>query len=919
MDKIISFGKGIRRQPSVGEDGELSELVNLIPKNGELVNVRDMKEEFRINGKLLAVHELTGLRNYIIKIDDILYFSNNEGDEDIEIGRYGEIKSVTTIGNTVVISAANGMHYAIWNGSNYSKYSLSDFSASIGVFADSSEVVLRWQDKLTDFTFDKNNDTYRFSDDKMKELYARMDSIINSVIASKDEKLSRNNRNETFKYVSLGIAALKMYDNSYVAYSNIFTLDPPTKGHGIYDIKIAPEGENWRLQISFPLTKYSVYANVSLPDSMKDIVSGIDIFLSTPQTFYNLSEERNYSGNANEVITFPMLSRGDIAIEMDGMQYYKSVSLSFEDIQNGQRVRLKRVYGTEDVLPMFDLSTSNYIANSMFVYNGRVNLAGITQLHTNIGKLLPFQQGAPYQGINTSNGVAGEKVYTDGYYGRAQDAYAENSTGSYDFQGSLTQRGVIEVDVETDDGISTNRYAGNIKYPLPPILSYPSSKAKTMRIYIMRDIEGYNVTYHVGTFPLTGLKLSDMSVYVNADSYGLYYTQPRVIKLSHDGPGQVEEINVVWDVEWDDNNPNWRDIADERDFEVVEQIAYGASNEFMKRSNVIKYTPAYNPFSIPAINTLAVGNRDIVGISTSVKALSPSQFGQFPLYAFCSDGIWTLEVAKDGTYLPPKVVSNDVCNNPNSIIQIESSVVFTTDQGLKLIQGSEVALLSVNMDGYNVNESDYFPAGFFAKHKISEYDGLEDYDNLVIQETRDFRQILSTCKIAYDYPNQMLRIFPEQHVQDAEEGRPYKYYVYSLTSKEFASVRGRGGAKSVIAGYPSSFIQIGQEIYSFDSTISNDVHNGLLLTRPIDMGEPFAMKKLQDMKLHYTKHNKEKGTFVKMVVYVSNDGVNWYVLPSLRKRSFKYYRVALITKMTDNDALSGMIMRYEVERTNKIR
>jgi hypothetical protein len=85
------------------------------------------------------------------------------------------------------------------------------------------------------------------------------------------------------------------------------------------------------------------------------------------------------------------------------------------------------------------------------------------------------------------------------------------------------------------------------------------------------------------------------------------------------------------------------------------------------------------------------------------------------------------------------------------------------------------------------------------------------------------------------------------------------------------------------------------------------------------MGEPFAMKKLHDMKLHYTKHNKEKGTFVKMVVYVSNDGVNWYVLPSLRKRSFKYYRVALITKMTDNDALSGMIMRYEVERTNNIR
>lgn len=909
MDKIISFGKGIRRQPSIGEDGELSELVNLIPKNGELVNVRDMKEEFRVNGKLLAVHELTGLRNYIIKIDDSLYFSNNEGAEDIEIGRYGEIKSVTTIGNTVVISAANGMHYAIWNGSNYSKYSLSDFSASIGVFADNSEVVLRWQDKLTDFTFDKNNDTYRFSDDKMKELYARMDSIINSVIASKDEKLSRNDRNETFKYVSFGIAALKMYDNSYVAYSNIFTLDPLTKGHGIYDIKIAPDGDIWRLQMSFPLTKYSVFANVSLPDSMKDIVSGIDIFLSTPQTFYNLSEEQNYSGNANEVITFPMLSRGNIAIEMDGMQYYKSVSLSFGDIQNGQRVRLKRVYGTEDVLPMSDLSTSNYIANSMFVYNGRVNLAGITQLHTNIGKSLPYQQGAPYQGISTSNGVAGEKVYTDGYYGRAQDAYAENSTGSYDFQGGLTQRGVIEVDVETDDGISTNRYAGNIKYPLPPILSYPSSKAKTMRIYIMRNIEGYNVTYHVGTFPLTGLKLSDMSVYVNADSYGLYYTQPRVIKLKHDGPGQVEEIDVVWDVEWDDGNPNWRDIADEGDFEVVEQIAYGASNEFMKRPNVIKYTPAYNPFSIPNINTLSVGKGEIKGVSTSAKALSQGQFGQFPLYAFCDDGIWALEVAGDGSYSAKQPISRDVCNNSDSITQIDGAVVFTTDQGLKLIQGSEVILLSDTMDGHNVDESIYFPPYFF--QDTSNNQEYEDFDRLVVKETRDFRTILSTCKIAYDYPNRLLRIFPEGG---------WKWYVYSLDTREFASEEPLGAVKAVVAGYPTPLVQIGTTLYTFGNEVdSNTLRNGLLLTRPIDMGEPFAMKKLQDMKLHYTKHNKEKGAFVKMVVYVSNDGEHWYVLPSMRKRAFKYYRVALITKMTDNDALSGMIMRYELERTNKIR
>lgn len=305
-----------------------------------------------------------------------------------------------------------------------------------------------------------------------------------------------------------------------------------------------------------------------------------------------------------------------------------------------------------------------------------------------------------------------------------------------------------------------------------------------------------------------------------------------------------------------------------------------------------------------------MGNGEIKGISTSAKALSQGQFGQFPLYVFSSDGIYALEVASDGSFSATNPVSRDVCNNADSITQIDGAVVFTTDQGLKLIQGSEVVLLSGHMDGHNIDESKFFGKGFFGQYSTKECD-LSPFDNLVVQETRDFREILSTCKIAYDYSNRLLRIFPEGGG---------KWYVYSLDTREFACESSLGDVGSVVAGYPAPLVQIGSSLYTFGDGASNDaLRDGLLLTRPIDMGEPFSMKKLQDMKLHYTKHNKAKGTFVKMVVYVSNDGENWYVLPSLRKRSFKYYRVALITKMTDNDALSGMIMRYELERTNKIR
>ena len=51
-----------------------------------------------------------------------------------------------------------------------------------------------------------------------------------------------------------------------------------------------------------------------------------------------------------------------------------------------------------------------------------------------------------------------------------------------------------------------------------------------------------------------------------------------------------------------------------------------------------------NPFYFPVtgINTIGTGN--IMALSSVVKALSQGQFGQFPLYAFSSEGVWALEV-----------------------------------------------------------------------------------------------------------------------------------------------------------------------------------------------------------------------------------------------------------------------------------
>jgi hypothetical protein len=242
-----------------------------------------------------------------------------------------------------------------------------------------------------------------------------------------------------------------------------------------------------------------------------------------------------------------------------------------------------------------------------------------------------------------------------------------------------------------------------------------------------------------------------------------------------------------------------------------------------------------------------------------------------------------------------------------------------------MIQGSEVVNLSGAMEGYNVDESIYFPEGFFAGCD------KEEFDHIVVSEKRDFREILKTCTIAYDYVNQLLRIFPKRE-NETDSTHPYKYYVYSFTTREFASVVGSefevkndgdesvtfNEVKTVVPDYPSSIVQIGDALYRPSERDDNEnTKKGLLLTRPIMLDEPFALKKLQDMRLHYSKFDGKSKCHV--VVYASNDGTNWAPIRSLRKRSYKYYRFAIITDMKDMDALSGMVLRYEVERNNKLR
>lgn len=903
MDKIISFGSGIRRQPSVGVDGELSECVNLVPKNGELVNVRPMvfhsSDKLRdFSDKLIAVHN-TGNKKNVIALSDSAIYVVGRADDIMPIRGY---KSIAVIGNTVVVSDSSGIRYAIWDGEGYGVFSQSDMRFTVNVKSEEPRYVITAQNVELDIS-DVERDSslsYVFGRNDSIRVFNAMDAHINAHIAENEASM----QDKLFKYTSVGIAALRLYDGSYVSYSNFFTLDQilrrPFAECRMFEAETSSDStvSKVSLQFEYGFSAYTVSIEHDMPESLLGLVAGVDVFLTVDSSF--IDHDKGFSVsydliNAFQQFSFSWKDAEKMAEELDGM-FFKSVSIGVEDFGTDKRINLQRVSGVEQPIDLSAMSFFRYNADGLYAYNSRIHLIGVNYMFNPIEDAMPKQAGLPYiiipDFIKTN-----PNIYYQGLYNRGLDSYRYDDTErGYLFDENLMLEAVIEVDVE-ERGYKkvTNRWTGSIKYPFPPIISFPTPYATELRIYI-KDDRDIQTEYLMGKFSLLSMPKSGSSVYINLDG-GLGYTQANNVEITgvtDNGGGPVYTIGLTLNKKWKSISESEYAAAKEMvsEFEVVRS-----------EKNYIKYSDPQNPFVFPVINTLSVGNGEILGVATASKAISPSQFGQFPLYAFCTDGILSLEVANDGTYLLPKVVSNDMCNNPDSITQISNAVVFCTDQGLKIIQGGDTVLLSGKLDGHNIDERTYFKEGFFAAYKEAAF------DNLVVQETRDFRDILKTCKIAYDYPSQLLRIFPN-------EGK--RYYVYSLATQEFGSVMSGDLVTSVVAGYPRPLIQMRDDIYTFaDDVDHTTLRKGLLLTRPIDFGEPFAMKKLQDMRLHYTKYSE--GTFVKVVVYVSNDGVNWYVLPSLRMRSFKYYRIGLITNMTDADTLSGLAVRYELERTNKLR
>ena len=752
MQKNFSF-KGINRSTDVAlaHDGECLDIVNLRMCNGSLVPMPQPTEVALLAAGYSALywHEIAGCYiaiagdgNGTLHFYDKMFQRIMSGKTVLAIQGLRGVNSLEFVGNIVCCFTGEGIFYLLFDNGTYHALGERPNVPNVEITV-SSKV----ESVTTDETYYKASDTEEI---ELKWAYNEKGFI--------DECISNLNKAGYYIDRTLFRVALRLYDGSYMNVSNIIYVSDEATGNGV-----GRDGKNMvsaALETSSP-SRYKVSVRGFKPEfsfsasalqAWRNIVVGVDIFstMSIPGK-KSIAEKRLDGSEVYEAKTLEELW-DDIA---SASLYYKVAEY---DVDGNLLNRLDDVspenLALQQMLEATEMSSSlsSYDVKSSFIYNGRLHIAAFNEYF--------------FKGYNAT-------------------AYLPVSCNKGDVDAMLVQVKIRSTQGEFVTGeLFQEPQLGDDGFApmLPPLLTYPDTRAYEMAVYLkmgsivyckrfpLKSHKYLNIAYYLhrwylpfnvtvsalfanGGKPLASVASEDVVkmfgydtgthevVYSASGNCWTYkgelfppseYSSLRIFDIHRNA---VDGDKLVFTIKRGEvTDFSFKDIYNipvDDSWEVVDGMPVAAPSPCENRYNVMKVSMIENPFVFPAKCTYTPSQGRIVGLSSNTVALSQGQFGQFPLYVFCSDGIWAMSVDATGSvaYLNCNQVSRDVCVNAASICGIGGGVVFAGKQGMMFIAGNSVKKFSGAMDG-NAPALATAPNDIFAKISslVSLDSGVDNYD-----------------------------------------------------------------------------------------------------------------------------------------------------------------------------------------------
>lgn len=323
--------------------------------------------------------------------------------------------------------------------------------------------------------------------------------------------------------------------------------------------------------------------------------------------------------------------------------------------------------------------------------------------------------------------------------------------------------------------------------------------------------------------------------------------------------------------------------------------------------NAVLQSNVATPFLFPSSLMTSLGVQKIKALSSAAKALSQGQFGQFPLYAFTSEGVWALEVSTTGTYTARQPITRDVCINNNAVTQLDSAVIFPTDRGIMLLSGSQAQCISEAINSEYPFDVRKLPA-FEKLHNMLNHKPSTDK----CLPTLPFSKFLKQCQMLYDYVHQRIIVYAPNITYA---------YVLSLKTKQWGMIF--SNITSHLNAYPEALaIDANNNVLNF-SVQNAEAVKCLYVTRPLKLEAANVLKTIDTL---IQRGMFSKGN-VSTVLYGSRDLQNWYLvwsskdhyLKGFRGTPYKFFRIAGVATLSPDENIFGASVSFAPRQNNKIR
>lgn len=921
-------------------DGDAALLLNLIPEDGALKPVMPPKEVMALQAKMhiTYIHKTTSFRHYIIhdEANKKLVWTS-DGKKFTELYTLGDIPlhQVNAIGNTLMALTKDGTHYFLWDNATESQgykhlgTHLPELPITFGL---KGEVV-----KTEEFNVDLSeredvgeNTKVTFGESNTKKVTNEVLAKVNKFIAEESVAKGR------FIFPFFVRYAFRLYDGSLTMHSAPILMQCSTK--------VAPEVllskltikkrdglDNFNCFVTAALCKldYQVSSQSALEElkNWKDIVKSVDIFISKPIYTYDQNGkctgiENIDSSNANKVHC--LLTNGSSS----GIEYtnkYYDGAKEKSETKYDARVDFSKYqyYQEHNIYHLYAMAypKTDREGGEMKINSARVILPRIKddKLHEEIKSVAHFY-------LLNSIRLKDLKV-TERTELRVKEDYLQ----------SLVAREVMSDDYDSHD-ILCARYSFNYNarvnicgikkrlfngFSTTSMIQYCDGHTpftdKDSERQFQFNVAATRAWVHInrnGKEFVLPCPMGEMSEFDN--TYFLYYPNTDAYKITVDTMGYggwgkryefpLEKHNFLngafffSDFETMDKYIVNKDPLQEDTFLRIEELT--SQDEVIELPNKIYTSEVNNPFFFPLSGINTIGTGEIKGICSAVKALSEGQFGQFPLYAFTDEGVWALEVSNTGTYIARQPITRDICIDAKSLTQIDSAVLFATERGIMLLQGSQAICISDVLNGDNIVPLTALPK----IDKILSHIELKEGTLKILP----FMEFVKECRMIYNYEHQRIIVYNKE----------CKYaYVWSLKSKMWGMMQSK--IADNVNSYPDALAVLTDGSLVNFSDVGDKINKNLLISRPIKL-DYYDIHKSVDAII-------QRGVFrrghVKSILYASNDLFNWvpvwssvdHYMRGFRGTPYKYLRIILLTELSKDEGITSCLVQFTPRLNNQPR